>query len=155
MTYPRAITGFLTVALLATTRLNAQGAPLLTNPAGLSTPRGFSHVAEIPPGSRLLFISGQVAADSAGRPVAPGDARGQARQIFENLRLALASRGASFAHVAKLTVFLRDMKDLAAFRDVRDQYVNAQMPPASSLVQVSALVSPSYLLEIEAVAIVP
>jgi enamine deaminase RidA (YjgF/YER057c/UK114 family) len=112
-------------------------------------------VAEIPPGARIILISGQVAIDSTGRVVGIGDAKAQARQIFENLRLALASRGASFAHVAKLTIFLRNMRDLAAFRTIRDQYIDLRSPPTSSLVAVSALVSPDFLMEIEAVAVVP
>lgn len=145
--------GLLTL-LLAVGPLRAQ-APLLTNPASLATPRGYSHVAEIPAGARLVFISGQVPIDSAGQLVGAGDARAQSRQVFENLRIALASRGASFAHVAKLTIFLRDMKDLGAFREIRDRYVDPKSPPASSLVQVMSLVNPAFLLEVEAVAIVP
>ncbi|HWA16735.1 MAG TPA: RidA family protein [Gemmatimonadales bacterium] len=146
----------LILAILATPAIaTAQGAPLLTNPPGLVMPRGFSQVAEIPPGSRLLFLSGQVPMDSTGKIVGTGDARAQARQVFENLRIALASRGASFAHVAKLTVFLKDIRDLAAFREVRDRYIDPKSPPASSLVQVTALVNPDFLMEVELVAVVP
>lgn len=144
----------LAAPLLLAGPLLAQSRPAFSNPSGLTTPRGFSQVAEVPPGSRLLFISGQVAADSTGALVGAGDVRAQASQIFDNLGVALASKGATFRQVAKLTVFLRDMNDLAAFREVRDRYIDPAAPPASSLVQVSGLVRAEFLLEVEAIAIV-
>jgi enamine deaminase RidA (YjgF/YER057c/UK114 family) len=59
------------------------------------------------------------------------------------------------ADVAKLTVFLTDMADLAAFRQARDEVFAASAPPASSLVQVAGLVSPDFRIEIEAIAELP
>jgi len=54
--------------------------------------------------------------------------------------------------VVKLTVYLTDLADLQAFRQVRDEYISADRPPASSLVQVSGLVNPEFRVEIEALA---
>jgi enamine deaminase RidA (YjgF/YER057c/UK114 family) len=100
----------------------------------------------------VLVISGQVPLDEEGRLVGQGDPRAQLRQVFLNLTTALAAAGASMDHVVKLTVFLTDMADLQAFREVRDDFVPLDRPPASSLVQVSSLVNPEFRVEIEAIA---
>jgi enamine deaminase RidA (YjgF/YER057c/UK114 family) len=103
----------------------------------------------------MVMVSGQVPLDEAGRLVGAGDALAQARQVFRNIGAALVAAGASFADVVKLTVFLTDIADLAAFREARDEVFDAAAPPASSLVQVVALVNPEFRIEIEAVAALP
>jgi enamine deaminase RidA (YjgF/YER057c/UK114 family) len=110
-------------------------------------------VVEVPAGRRLVFIAGQVPFDSLGQVVGAGDFRAQARQVFENLGLALAGSRATFRDVIKLTIYLKDVADLPVLREVRDQYVNLAAPPASTLVQVTALFRPEVLLEVEAVAV--
>jgi hypothetical protein len=64
-------------------------------------------------------------------------------------------RGADLANVVKLTVFLTDIGDLATVRRVRNEFVDPASPPASTLVQVSALVDPALKIEVEALAVVP
>ena len=124
------------------------------NPSLMHPPRGYSHVVEITSG-RIVFIAGQVALDAAGNMVGAGDFRAQAQQVFENLKTALEAVGADFSHVVKFGIFLLDATNLPVLREVRDQYVNTAQPPASTAVQVAALFQPGYLLEIEAVAVVP
>jgi reactive intermediate/imine deaminase len=119
-------------------------------PDGLPPANGYSHAVAVT--GRLVVISGQVPADAQGRVVGAGDPVAQVRQVFENLAAALAAAGATMAQVVKLTVFLTDLADLAAFRQVRDEYIPAVTPPASSLVQVSGLVNPEFRVEIEALA---
>jgi enamine deaminase RidA (YjgF/YER057c/UK114 family) len=131
------------------------GAIRFVNPTDLPKPRGYSHVAEVPPGSRLVYISGQIAADSTGNIVGQGDFRGQAVQVFENLRRALAAVGGTFADVVKLDFYVLDITQVAVLREVRDRYVNTTTPPASTLVEVRRLVRDEFLLEIDAVAAVP
>ncbi|HLG74774.1 MAG TPA: RidA family protein [Ktedonobacteraceae bacterium] len=125
-----------------------------TNPSTLATPPGYTHVAEITRG-RIVYISGQIALDQAGNIVGAGDFHAQARQVFENLKAALAAVGADFTHVVKLNIYLRDMANLLLLREVRDQYVNTQQPPASTAVEVSRLAQDAFLLEVEAVASLP
>ncbi|ADV66861.1 RidA family protein [Deinococcus maricopensis] len=115
---------------------------------------GYSHVAEVR-GGRTVYVSGQIAVDAQGRVVGEGDFRAQARQVFENLRVALAAVGLTFDAVVKLTFFLTDFAHLAAMREVRDEFVNTAAPPASSAVQVSRLVHEALLIEVEAVAAAP
>lgn len=122
------------------------------DPSNLSTPRGYTHVVEAQPG-RTLYISGQIAIDSEGKLVGGSDIRAQTRQVFENLKAALAAAGAGFEHVVKITVFMKDVSQLQAFREVRDSYITGK-PPASSLVQISQLVLPELLIEVEAIAVV-
>jgi reactive intermediate/imine deaminase len=120
-------------------------------PDGLPPVSGYSHAVAF--SGRMVVISGQVPADGQGRLIGPGDPHAQVRQVFENLAAALAAAGATMEQVVKLTVFLTDLADLAAFRQVRDEYICPDRPPASSLVQVSGLVNPAFRVEIEALAV--
>jgi enamine deaminase RidA (YjgF/YER057c/UK114 family) len=104
---------------------------------------------------RMIVVSGQVPLDADGRLVGPDDPQAQTRQVFRNLATALGAAGASMADVVKLTVFLTTMSDLPHFRIVRDEFVDTERPPASSLVQVSGLVHPAFRVEIEALATLP
>lgn len=122
-------------------------------PDGTPPVKGYSHAVSFE--GRMLMISGQVPLDAEGRLVGYDDAAGQTRQVFRNIEAVLASAGATMADVVKLTVFLTNMGDLAAFRSVRDEFVDVRRPPASSLVQVGGLVHPGFRVEIEAVAALP
>jgi len=124
-----------------------------TVPALGPTP-GYSHGAEVR-GGRTVYLSGQIAVDAQGHTVGAGDFTAQARQVFENLKVALAAVDLTFDAVVKLTFFLTDFTHLPQMRALRDEYVNTAAPPASSAVQVSALVRPELLIEVEAVAAVP
>ncbi|MGC1578970.1 MAG: RidA family protein [Beijerinckiaceae bacterium] len=121
------------------------------NPPELSSPPGYSHVAEVR-GGRLVYISGQVALDAQGKLVGKGDLEAQADQVFRNLGLALASVGCTARNVVKFTVFMRDAKHLAAYRRARDRFMGEGPRPASTLVEVSKLASEDFLIEVEAVA---
>ena len=125
----------------------------LTSPSTLPAPAGYSHVAVIPPGSRLVWLAGQVPLTADGE-LASVEWEGQARQVFENIGAALDSAGAAWNDVFKLTIYVVDMAGLATIRSVRDEFVNTERPPTSTLVQVVALARPDLLLEIEAVATV-
>jgi enamine deaminase RidA (YjgF/YER057c/UK114 family) len=141
-------------ALLVAAPAAAQSAPRFSNPPALPAPRGYSHVAEVPAGSRLIYLSGQVPLDSTGALVGAGDFRAQAEQVFRNLETGLAAAGAGFEDVVKLTIYLLDAGQLPALREVRDRHIRADAPPTSTLVVVRGLFRPDVLLEIEAVAAV-
>ena len=116
-------------------------------------PNGFSHVVTVAPGSRLIHTSGQVAVDADGT-IPPGWAE-QTRLVFRNLTEVLATAGATWADVVKLTYYVTGVEELPAVRAVRDEFVDVTRPPASSLVQVAGLFRPGLLIEVEAVAAVP
>jgi reactive intermediate/imine deaminase len=131
----------------------AQGARLRhVNPPALSTPTGYTHVVA-PQRGRLVFIAGQVSADRSGSVVGKGDFKAQARQVFENLKTAVEAAGGTMADIAKINVYVTDLSQISALREVRQQYFTGN-PPASTLVQVVSLARPEYLLEIEAIVAV-
>ena len=137
------------------TPLVAQSAPRFINPPGLSTPTGYTHEVDVPAGTRLVVISGQVALDSSGKVVGAGNMTAQATQVFENLKLALAAVGATFKDVVKLNNYLTDMGQSQAFREVRDKYVNADAPPASTTIEVRRLFRTEFMVEVEAIVAIP
>lgn len=119
----------------------------------LPAANGYSHVASVPPGCRLVWTSGQVPINADGAPAAR-HWETQTRLAMQNVGLALQSGGATWDDVFKLTFFVVDTSSLATVRLVRDEFVNTARPPTSSLVQVAGLFRPDILIEIEAVAAV-
>jgi len=146
---------FFLIALLTGAVIGAlaQGARLRhVNPPGLSTPTGYTHVV-VPQRGRVAFIAGQVALDTSGAIVGTGDFRAQAKQVFENLQAAVQAAGATMDDVAKINVYVTDVSQTPALREVRQQYFKG-MPPASTLIQVVSLARPEFMLEIEAVVVI-
>ena len=124
-------------------------------PPTLWSPGGYSHVVSLPATGRLVWTAGQVPIAADGTVAPAGDWEAQARLTCENVGHALTAGGATWADVVKLTIFVVDMAGLPAIRAVRDEFVDVERPPTSSLVQVAGLVLPDLLLEVEAVACVP
>ena len=125
------------------------------NPASLCPTFGWTHVVSVS-GGKTIYISGQVGINEKGEVVGKGDLKRQTEQAFENIRLALAAAGATFQHVVKTNLYVVGLRPehVPIIREVRSRYVWAEHPPSSTLVGVSALVGPEWLIEIEAVAVV-
>lgn len=104
-------------------------------------------------GGRLLFVAGQVPLDAAGELVGAGDIRAQTRQVFRNIQAIVEAAGGSMTDIVKLTVFLTDMNDYQAFKEVRREFLKPPFP-AATLVQVASLVRPEWLVEVEAIAVI-
>lgn len=119
-------------------------------PDDLPAPAGYSHLVITDPGARLVVISGQVGMAADGTVAYGWEA--QTRQTFANLGVALAAAGAGWADLVKLTYFVVSTTELPMIRCIRDEFVDVEQPPASSLVQVSGLFRPDVLIEIEATA---
>jgi enamine deaminase RidA (YjgF/YER057c/UK114 family) len=133
-----------------------QGIVRRVNPPELGDPPGYSQIVEVRP-ARLFFISGQAALDRDGAVVGKGDFAVQADRAFQNLHVALQAVGCTARNLVKMTVFLRDMGNLAAYRQARNRFFATVSPPAApavTLVEVSKLYDPEFLIEIEAVAAV-
>lgn len=123
------------------------------NPDGLPAPVGpYSNVVTTAPG-RLVFVAGQIAFDANGELVGPGDIAAQTRQVMENIRLALEAAGATFADVVRVVNYITDVSLFGEMAAVRKEYL-VEPYPASTLVEVSALMFPEVLIEIEAIAVV-
>jgi enamine deaminase RidA (YjgF/YER057c/UK114 family) len=124
------------------------------NPPELGVPPGYSQVVEVR-ASRIIFIAGQTALDRDGALVGGNDFAAQADQVFRNLSVALQSVGCTAGNLVKLTVFLREMDHLLAYREARNRFFATVSPPAApavTLVEVSKLYGPDFLIEIEAIA---
>lgn len=105
---------------------------------------------------KLLFLSGHVPLQSDGSIAGPGLAE-QLEQTFVNLKTTLYAAGTDFSHVARITIYVRDLEqaDLPTIRAIRDRHINHARPPASALIGVAALFDPAVRVEIDAVAAVP
>lgn len=121
-------------------------------PEGLPPTNGYHHVGWSAPGCRVVWTSGQVGLDAEGKAASGWEA--QTRRAFQNLSSALNAGGATWNDVVKLTFFVVDTSALDVVRAVRDEFVDRERPPTSSLVQVAGLFRPDLLIEIEAVAAV-
>jgi enamine deaminase RidA (YjgF/YER057c/UK114 family) len=124
------------------------------NPPELGTPPGYSQIVDVRAG-RVIFIAGQTALDADGKLAGKGDFAAQAEQVFRNLGIALQATGCTAAHLVKLTVFLTDMGNLALYREARNRFFASVTPPAApaiTLVEVSKLYGPDFMIEIEAIA---
>ncbi|MEU5576610.1 RidA family protein [Streptomyces huasconensis] len=124
----------------------------ISAPEGVAPATAYTHV--VMGTGRFIAVSGQLALDEDGELVGKGDAAAQARQVFENVRRCLAAAGATFDDVVKLTYFVTDMAHMPAIRAARDTFLAPDRLPASSAVQVTSLVGPEFLMEIEAFAVV-
>jgi 2-iminobutanoate/2-iminopropanoate deaminase len=127
-----------------------------SDPESVAAPIGtYSHAVRVETGDAVwIHVSGQIANDLEGKLVGPGDLRAQTRQVFENLKAILEANGATFADVVKIGTFLTTLDDLAGMREIRAEYLTAE-PPASTAVQVVALVVPDAMIEVDLVAVVP
>ena len=109
----------------------------------------YSHGIEVPPNARWLHISGQVAVDKDGNT--PEGFEKQVELVFANLRAVLETAGMTPRDLVKVNVYLLRPEDIPALRTARDAF-QGDARPASTLVIVSRLVRPEWLVEIEAVA---
>lgn len=126
------------------------------NPDTVAPPMGsYSHAVRVETSDAVwIYVAGQIATDVHGNLVGPGDLRAQTEQVYENLSRVLEANGATFADVVKLGTFFTTLDDLEGSREVRARYLPAE-PPASTAVQVAALVLPGALIEVDLVAVVP
>ena len=126
------------------------------NPPELGSPPGFSQIVEVR-AARIIFIAGQTALDRDGALIGKNDFAMQAEQVFRNLSTALRAVGCDAGNLVKLTVFLRDMGNLGAYREARNRFFASVTPPAApavTLIEVSKLYGADFLIEIEAIAAV-
>ena len=112
-----------------------------------------SHFTDAVQAGNLLFVSGIVPGDRERKLVGGDDVVAQARAVFANMAEVLDAAGCTFADVVKVTVFLTDVADRPLVNPVR-QEVFGETRPASTLVEVSALVIPGAKIEVEAIALV-
>jgi len=124
------------------------------NPKDLPTPQTYSQVV-VAKGSKLVFISGQEPEDIDGALVGDGDLATQARQVFGNLGRALTAAGARPEHVTRITIYVVNYKRdecLPIIEDARIALFGAHKP--ADVVLGVATLSPGYLIEVDAIAVI-
>jgi 2-iminobutanoate/2-iminopropanoate deaminase len=105
------------------------------------------------PAGRTVYVSGQVAFDAEGNVVGEGDIKLQTETVLEHVKTVVEEAGGSMEDIVKVTVFITDMGLYDDIHEVRRRYFEEPFP-ASSMVEVSALIDPRLLIEIEAIAVV-
>ncbi len=119
------------------------------NPPDIHTPTGYSHTAVVPAGTELVFLSGQVGIRPDGST--PSTLAEQSEQMFDNISAALRAHGLDASALLKLTLFVVAGQDIQTVRNARSKLLGTHKP-TSTAVFVSQLVSPTLLVECEAIA---
>ena len=123
--------------------------------AGLPKTMGPYSQCVVGEGNRMVFISGQVPEDGQGNLVGEGDIGAQTRQVLANIKLAVEAAGGKISDICKLTVLVTVLDDVAyeAVAREREKFFGSDYP-SSTLMAVSRLASPDWLIEIEATAVI-
>jgi enamine deaminase RidA (YjgF/YER057c/UK114 family) len=122
----------------------------LFNPVTLGAPAApYTHGAEVQAGERMIFFSGQVGADTDGN--IPDTIEGQMKNVFSNIEAILTDAGMELSDLVKMTSYLVREEDLEGFRDARDDILG-DFKPAHTLLVISRLARPEFLIEIEGFA---
>lgn len=121
----------------------------LTQPTGVWSP-----VVVVNNPGKMAFLSGFVAKDKGGKLVGKDDIRAQTRQVCENLKAAVQAAGGQLGDIVRVDVYILDMAHFRDLHEIRREYFPID-PPASTMVQVTRLVDPACLIEINAIAVIP
>ena len=126
----------------------------ITSPE-LRQPNGhFSHATTIEARGRLVFVSGMTARAADGSITGLGDVEAQTRQVCDNLRAAMEAAGGTLRDICRVDVYVRNMEHFDTIHKVRREYFEPPLP-ASTMVEVNKFTSPDYLIEINAIAVIP
>jgi enamine deaminase RidA (YjgF/YER057c/UK114 family) len=120
---------------------------------GVFDPPTYSQAIKVSGAQTILFISGQVAYDEKGNPAHRGDFAAQAREVFRALKAQVEAGGGTLDNIVKLNTYLTDIRHRAELLPVREEFFGKKTP-ASTLVAVTALAHPDWLIEVEAIAVV-
>lgn len=119
---------------------------------GVYDPPGYTQGVRVTGADTILFLSGQVAYDKDGGVLHRGDFKGQAREAFRALKTLVEAAGGTMDSIVKLNTYVTDVRYRADLIPVRQEFF-AKKSPASTLVEVSALAHPDWMIEVEAIAV--
>ena len=119
---------------------------------GVFDPPTYSQGIKVSQAQVILFLSGQVAYTADGKPAHPGDFAAQARGAYQAIKALVESQRGTMANVIKITTYVTDMRYRADLAPIREEFFGAK-GPASTLVEISALAHPDWMIEIEAIAV--
>ena len=129
----------------------------ILTPSTVATPGGpYSHAIAVDEPARLLFTAGQVALGADGQLVGKGDVAAQAKQVYDNIANLVQAAGGTMADIVQFRAYLTSRDLLSAFVAARNEVFAEAFPdknyPTSTLVIVTGLANPDWLIEVEAVA---
>lgn len=134
----------------------ATGQVQYVNPDTLHKNPAFSNVIVVSGPVKTVYVGGQDAVDASGNIVGKGDIRAQTEQVLKNLQAALAAGGAGLEHVIKWNLYVVQGQSLqAGFEAFQRVWGRRPNPPAISMAFVAGLAHPDFLLEMDAVAVLP
>ncbi|MCI0396145.1 MAG: RidA family protein [Chloroflexi bacterium] len=127
------------------------------NPDGLNkNPAAFTNVVVVTGAAKTIYVGGQDAVDAAGNIVGKEDVKAQAEQVMHNLQVALAAGGASLEHVIKWNLYVVQGHSLQpGFEVFQRIWGNRPNPPLITMAYVAGLAHPDFIMEMEAIAVVP
>ncbi len=126
------------------------------NPEGLLKSRGFTQAVSVSGPHKTIYIGGQDAVNEKGETVDKGNLKQQITQILSNIEKALDAAGAKLENVVKWNVYLvAGQNPVEGFSAFQEKWGNKPNPPAITVLFVSGLGNPAWLVEIDAVAVVP
>ena len=120
---------------------------------GVFDPATYSQGIKVSQAQTILFLSGQVAYTADGGVACRGDFKGQARGAYEAIKALVESQGGTLANIIKITTYLTDMHYRVDLAPIREEFFGRK-GPASTLVEISALAHPDWMIEIEAIAVI-
>jgi enamine deaminase RidA (YjgF/YER057c/UK114 family) len=119
---------------------------------GLFDPPTYSQGIKVTQAQTILFLSGQVAYTADGGVACRGDFKGQAREALQAIKALVESQGGTIASIVKITTYVTDMRYRVDLAPLREEFFGKKAP-ASTLVEISALAHPDWMIEIEAIAV--
>ena len=122
------------------------------NAPGLFEPATYSQGVKVTQAQTVLFLSGQVAYTADGSPAFRGDFKAQARGAYEAIKALVESQGGTMNSIVKITTYVTDMRYRVDLAPIREEFFGKK-GPASTLVEISALAHPDWMIEIEAIAV--
>jgi enamine deaminase RidA (YjgF/YER057c/UK114 family) len=126
------------------------------NPDGLHKNPGYSQAVVVPDNVKTVYVGGQNSGDAAGMIVGKGDIKAQTEQVLMNVQTAVAAGGAKLEHVVKWNVFIvQGQSLLPGFEAFQRAWGERPNPPTVTGVFVAGLAHPDFLVEIDAIAVVP
>jgi enamine deaminase RidA (YjgF/YER057c/UK114 family) len=120
---------------------------------GVFDPPTYAQGIKVTHAQSILFLSGQVAYTADGGVAHRGDFRAQARGAYQAIKALVESQGGTLANVVKITTYVTDMRYRVDLAPIREEFFGRKHP-ASTLVEISALAHPDWMIEIEAIAVV-
>ena len=123
------------------------------NAPGLFEPATYSQGVKVTQAQTVLLLSGQVAYTADGSPAFRGDFKAQARGAYEAIKALVEAQGGTMNSIVKITTYVTDMRYRVDLAPIREEFFGKK-GPASTLVEISALAHPDWMIEIEAIAVV-